>query len=294
MSVGCFERVFDIALSHEKTNKPEVRLLEPGDALLGQEKALRCVVGLLGEKEPEVLPVSPSYAVDTDQRVYRYDWVFGISVPLEREPYWNWQGPLREKSAAVVQLLIAPGKSGFGFTDISTALLGLHPSKDTRSWLESHSEQLGKSLLAAANLATETGGLGGPTGSAVGGAVSAVLRASSVISNFVSSGEAQAKNWYMYRFLDAEERCCAVEWKINKRVLLEYGPLLRGSILLAFHGAAAGTGGQEGIKMILRPNLGYYEDDELCHVRPTLKLPSDQRPELLVKPRAAVNVRSGG
>jgi hypothetical protein len=285
MSTTYVEKVFDVAVSGEKTKASNARLLSPSDDLKSGENALRCIVGLLGDTEPELVPPSPTYAVDVEQRIYRFDWIFGITVPLGREPYWNWQDPLRDENAVVVQVLISPGNSGFGFTEISTALVALNPSRDTRSWLESHSEQLGKTLVAAADVSTHIGGVV-PGGALIGGTLSAILRASSVISNFVSSGEGQTKNWYIYRFLDAEESCCALEWKINKRVLLEYGPLLRGSLLLAFHGSRAATGKDEGIRMILRPNLGYYKDDLLRHVRPTLCLPVNQRPAFVIKPRA--------
>jgi hypothetical protein len=285
------ERVFDVAVSQEQTTTPEVRWLDPADKLKSGEKALRCFVGLLGETEPELMPVSPTYCIEAEQRVYRFDWIFGIAVPLERKPYWNWQDALRDENAVVVQLLISSGTSGFGFTEISTALVALHPSRDVRSWLESHSEQLGKSLVATANVTTQLGGVV-PGGTVIGNTVGAVLRASSVISNFVSSGEGKNKNWYIYRFLDAEERCCAVEWKINKRVLLEYGPMLRGSLLLAFHGSPVGTGKDEGIRMIVRPNLGYRSEDLLCHVRPTLCLPLDKRPALVIKPQGTASTSS--
>ncbi|HXX22775.1 MAG TPA: hypothetical protein VEO19_06475 [Terriglobia bacterium] len=72
MSVSYFERVFDIALSHEKTNKPEVRLLKREDHLMGKEKALRCVVGFLERKSRKffqfrrVTPLTPtSGCIDT-------------------------------------------------------------------------------------------------------------------------------------------------------------------------------------------------------------------------------------
>src|SRR4029077_19951484 len=279
-----FEKVFDVAISEEKTNKPDVHLLKEKDGLKSGEKALRCIVALLGETEPEAIALSPTYSIEIDPKVYRYDWMFGITVPLERKPYWNWRDPLREASAFVVQLLISTSSSGFGFTELSTALVALSPSKDTRSWLESHSEQLGKSLLAGASVAEQVGGIV-PKGNLAGSALAAVLRTSSIISNFVSSGEGQNKNWYIYRFLDAEENCCAVEWQINKRVLLEYGPLLRGSLLMAFHGSRASEAKDGAIKLILRPNLGYYENDALCNIRPTLKLEDSERPQLTIKPR---------
>ena len=68
------ERVFDVAIPRDVANPKEkdkeaiVRRLKPSEALSDQERSLRCFVGLLGEVEPDVLPLSASYGLDSESR----------------------------------------------------------------------------------------------------------------------------------------------------------------------------------------------------------------------------------
>jgi hypothetical protein len=120
----------------------------------------------------------------------------------------------------------------------------------------------------------------------IGAGLSAALRVSSALSNFVTSGDDGGKNWFLYRFLDPEKQCCAIEWQINKKVLLQFGPALRGSLVLAFHGVPAA--GEKGITMQVRTQLGFRRDNPICMVAPTRALPEDQQVRLLIRPRAEV------
>src|SRR5579859_2814242 len=116
--------------------------------------------------------------------------MFGIGLPPDKPSnWWDWQGELRDENAFVVQMLISPGDSGFAITEVSAALMALNPSRDTRSWIESHAEPLGKSLVEAANVTEAVAGSG-----LVGTSLGAVLKASSVLSNFIGSGEGKKKN----------------------------------------------------------------------------------------------------
>lgn len=293
MSVTYVEQVFDVALSKEQidgklTSEHLPRYLaqgvDPVKSLKAGERVLRCIVGLLGETEPVVIPATGVAAISSEQRLYRYDWIFGISIPPNQELYWDWKKALRSKESFVVQLLIAPGKSGCGFTELSTDLVALHPSKESKSWIETHRDQLARVLTDGAALATQAG-TAFPTATAITSAVGAILQTASVLTNFISSGEGANKNWYIYRFLDAEEKCCAVEWKINRNVLEEYGPLLRGSILIAFHGATSDNPAGKEFTITLRPGLGFSEDDLLQHVRPTMALDRKEQPKLFICPK---------
>ena len=95
-------------------------------------------------------------------------------------------------------------------------------------------------------------------------------------SNFISSGEKDDKNWWIYRFLDAQKNCCVVEWNINHKVLEEYGPLLRGSIVLSFHGTSRSENGIP-ITMLLRPRLGFDRKASLNYLPPVEELDTDER-----------------
>ena len=82
-----------------------------------------------------------------------------------------------------------------------------------------------------------------------------------------------------------------MEWRINKKVLDQYGPLLRGSLVLAFHGSAEGdTSREKTVRLELRPQLGFNPRDELSRVTPTSKLGEDQQVKLEIRPRATAGI----
>lgn len=297
------QQTFDIGIMELKKPRPKVRRLKdwkPND-LKPKEKALRILVGLLGEPEPQVLSLAPTYDREQQSRMYRFDWLFGLALPIGSEDHekwepvwWNWQKKLRRKSALTVQILISQADSGFGFTDISATLLALPPSRDTRSWLEINADRLGKALADLSRL--PKGAVPGPgaVAGAVGNEVGAILRTSSIFSNFIASRKSLGRrNWFIYRYFDAEENCTAIEWRINRRVLREYGPLLRGSLVLLFHGAQAKHPEcQHGIRIEVRPGIGFYRKDELSFVQPTKVFEPKERVSLLIKPVGDPHVSS--
>jgi hypothetical protein len=288
MATKVVQRTIAFTISDYKSTRPNVGLLpSESEGLRKGQQALRCLALLMGEAEPSISPLPASYLLTSDAGVYRYDWVFGIGCLAKDTYWWDWQNALREDCAVVVQLLIdTPG--GFGFAEVSTALLGLQPSKDSRSWLDAHGEQLEQALNTLAGPAEKAVAGAQP---AIGVATGAALRAGAAISNFVRSVDAGKKNWYTYRFLDGERQCCAVEWKINKAVMLQFGPMLRGSLCLTFHGGPLQDAGRaDGITIEMRPQLGFFPDDILVMVRPTL-LP-DKRVELAIVPREPPRVQT--
>jgi hypothetical protein len=93
----------------------------------------------------------------------------------------------------------------------------------------------------------------------------------------------KTKNWFLYQFWDGEARCPVVEWNINRQVFQEYGPLLRGTLYLAFHGSTKLHSGQ--IRLRLRPQIRYHERAELEFIIPTDQLPKDEQVFLEIRPR---------
>ncbi len=104
------------------------------------------------------------------------------------------------------------------------------------------------------------------TTGAVDQRIAAAARGLSMITNLVDSGTNERKNWYLYRFLDDRLRSPAIEWRISKRVLEQYGPLMRGSVLLTFHGqpSVPAPADQPPVELVLRPNLGFHKKDPLA------------------------------
>jgi hypothetical protein len=228
---------------------------------------------LMGETKPALSPFSVEYSFDDKALAYRYDWQVGITPPKVNDEYWDWMKEIRENRAIAVQLLIDPGQSGCGFSEISAMLLALQPSKDTSSWLDQHAKNIGEGLGKLAEIAQPINTM-----------ATNIIKVSSLMSNFIGSGEQGAKNWFIYRFLDEGRRCCAVEWNINLKVLKQYGPLLRGSIILTFHGTRKKN---EPMRMLLRPRLGFGTDSDIAYVPPAEELEKELPVELLLDPTEA-------
>ncbi len=53
-----------------------------------------------------------------------------------------------------------------------------------------------------------------------------------LIANLIPSRE----NWWIYRCLDPLSHTLMIEWNITKKVLDEYGPAVRGVLIVMFHG----------------------------------------------------------
>jgi hypothetical protein len=145
------------------------------------------------------------------------------------------------------------GESGCGVSESNACLMGLLPSKGTTSIFEKNLDKLGGGLEQVAKIAGE-----------YNGTAANILKASAAVSNFIVSDEKGVKRilrmwkkkWFLYRFLDEERRCCAVEWNVSRNVVHQYGSALRGSILLAFHGNPTRD---EPLKLLLRPRLNFGE-----------------------------------
>lgn len=224
---------------------------------------------LMGEVTPVLSPLSLEYAFDGETTAYRYDWVVGISAI---EPWtFDWRRDLNDQRALCVQLLIDCGGSGLSFTEISATLLGLQPSETSTSWLERHFDKIGDSLTAISDIAKP-----------INSTAFSLLKVSAVMSNFVQAGSHDKKNWFLYRFFDETEQCSAVEWNIHKPVIQQFGPLLRGSIILTFHGTA---GGSSPIRMLLRPNLALAKTPFLQYIPPYTQLESDNPVILEITPK---------
>lgn len=268
MAIKVCEKSIDFIAKRYNQQSPEVRAYQPDPPMEKVDRRLHSIVALMGETAPLVSPLSPNYGIADDMHPFRFDWTFGVSDHPKHPWAWDWQAELRETSAMVIQLLINTAGSGVGYTELATSLLALQPTKNTQTLIERHAEKLGTAMMSIAGASEGLQALPGAS------AVAAALKTSAALASFVASGEGNGKNWYVYRFVDPTTHCACVEWKINKKVLLEYGPLLRGSLLLAFHGSPEPG---HPVKVELRPKLGFYKDGDLCHVTPT-----DVSPEVRV------------
>jgi hypothetical protein len=269
MSVVIKHTTVNVGINYiEQTHEAYGRVITGNTAPEDDEHVLPLHYSLMGEVEPDLVPLSIEYSFE-EKTSYRYDWVVGVAEPLDT---WDWHRAMefRKERAISVQLLIDCGDSGFSFSEMSPKLLGLEPSQDSSSFIDRNAVPLRESADVAAALAQ-----GIPV-------VPGILK---VGSSFIRSGEKDKKNWWTYRFFDARRKCSVVEWNISHTVLKEYGPLLRGSIVLSFHGTSRSTDPASPITMLLHPRLGFDPHKPLSYVPPVEELDTDERRvELSIEP----------
>ena len=230
-------------------------------------KVLPLHYSIIGEVEPALAPLSIDYSISPDHS-YRYDWVVGIGAPPID---WNYREELRRERAITVQLVINCNDSGVSFSDSSPMLLGLQPSLHTSSWRDRNAAANRDSVKQVAQIAQPY--------------VPVLPGVLEIASNYIgSSDDKDNKNWWMYRFFEKEFNCTVIEWNVNNKVLVEYGPLLRGSVVLSFHGDIQESG---YITLLLRPRLGFDKrsGQEVNFVPENKDLERGHRVALEVRPR---------
>lgn len=271
MSIEIKQKTVDIVFAVEK-GQLRGNVAKKQQTYQANTQALRLHFSLMGETVPKLSPLSADFSMDDKTTFCRYDWIVGATLfnPCYE---WDWFNKIAENRAVVVQLLIDPGESGCVASESNAFLMGLLPSKDTASFLETHVHKLGDSLDKLSNIAGVFNGI-----------ASGILKTSAVISNFVVSDENGHKNWFIYRFLDEKRLCCAVEWNIHRTVLHQYGSLLRGSILLAFHGNPKP---EKPLKLLLRPRLNFGDVKVAMNYDPPEEQLEKENPvELAIMPSA--------
>jgi hypothetical protein len=234
----------------------------------GSAFTLRCYLSLQGEDSPSVTAPdqqsSKSPVLPAEPTVYRYDWTFGIT--LIEGFYWDWMNSFPDNGALAIHLILNSETSHDGPEPIpvGAVLSTMHPSKNTKSLLEMVLPTVLKGTSDMAKIGAH--------------AVPPLDYLSSALmlgSNVLESSSDGRKNWFLYQFFDEKQKCPVVEWRIYKEVLIEFGPLIRGTLFLAFHRPSTPHSGK--VRIQLRPQIHYCEDDELCYIIPTSKLQSENQ-----------------
>jgi len=300
MSISSMNRVLDLAIP-DLSNKASCRLYYgpaqerpsiklDSDAYKKYKESgnvLRWYFGLMGETSPTLSPLSVDVAGDKDYLVYRYDWVFGISIPNVLVPdqnqdpndeqkgqlWWDWQKKLTTGTCMAVQVIISPEDPQLAYTCVATNLNVLPPSRDEKSWLQRNRKGVIEFVKSGTKIAEEWH-------------PGIITKTLATLSNSLDAqAPGEERNWFIYQFVDPDSHSCAVEWRVYKKVLEQYGPLLRGSLVLAFHGSH-GKGEQKGIRLVLRPQLGFNQEDDLKRVTPTENLKGSEQVQLAILPVA--------
>jgi len=267
---------FDFLAKNYTATSPEIDILKAGfdrskiRAQPDYEENFiqRWYLSLQGDDTPTTSSARIDQSGSSD-RIYRYDWAFGITVI--QGYWWDWQKDLCEDGALAVHLLIEPACNALEAVPLGGTLSALRPSRNTRSAWELVGPEIAKTAASTVKIGAH----------AVPGLeyLSAPLVAT---SNVLDSYTGSKKNWFLYQFLDEGKRCATVEWRIDRRVMREYGPLLRGTLLLAFYGSAKFHPGS--IRIHLRPQARYHCKGDIDFIVPTDHLPEDERVFLDVTP----------
>jgi len=270
MSIRVKRTNLDFLVRDYKSAERRIEILPPGSAVSNHRAQpahpdnfiQRWYLSLTGEDAPLVSKTEVSREKPSEQAVYRYDWAFGITL-LEGF-WWDWMNELPDESALAVHMALQPSENAPEAAPVLATLSALSPSRNTKSLWESAGALLPK---AAAEMAKK----GSAAIPALDYASSGLMFASNVLDSYTDS----RKNWFLYQFYDEKLNSPMIEWRINKKVLQEYGPLLRGTLFLAFHGAPKAAPGS--IKILLRPHIRFSKISELDFIAPTNSLsPQDQ------------------
>lgn len=227
-------------------------------------KYLKFYTSIIGENTPYLREFDSNYIGDIKMS-YRYDWLFGISCIPETNKaklHWDWKNKLRNSNSIKIQLLFELNNdTNLFFHIISANLLCLNPSKDTSPWYEKSRDSISNSLNSIANITKDYSKI-----------ASDVFNVANTLTNFIPSDD-NDKNWYLYKFLDQEKNCFAIEWHINKKVIEQFGPMLQGSIVTNFYGTQDKN---QKLKLKIRPFISFTEKYDLCYLSPYESLKYDQ------------------
>jgi hypothetical protein len=279
--------MFDFLAEEYKSKSPRVKILSADLSKttdLSEIKAQpdpdnknnfvqRWYLSLQGEDSPITSETALSQEGGPDPRVYRYDWAFGMT--LIEGFWWDWQHDLRDKDSAIrVHVVLKPIGDAPEVVPVGATLSALHPSKNTKSIWEVAGSKIPRT-------AAEMAKIGASALPLLNYASTGLMFTSNVLDSYTEN----QKNWFLYQFFDEKLKCPTVEWNINKQVIEEYGPLLRGTLFAAFYGSTKAHPGS--IRVLLRPQVSYLKESSLDFVVPTGKLEDNQQVYLEIKPKDA-------
>jgi hypothetical protein len=289
MAVQIRRKCFDFVAREYASKHPGVEVVSGTPGASGQQAdegyaqykkneafTLRCYLSLRGEANPVVYsgsqPSPQAFAPAADATIYRYDWAFGIT--LIEGFYWDWMDELQEDGALAIHLVLKPNPlaSGPEAIPMAASLSALHPSRNTKSVVE---RVLPTLLEGAAGMAK--------IGADAFAPLNYLSSGLTLGSNLLASSTGDKPNWFLYQFFDEQQRCPVVEWRINKTVLMEFGPLIRGTLLLAFQEPAESNSG--AVQILLRPQIRYCPNDAICFIIPTNKMEPEDQVFLEVHPK---------
>jgi hypothetical protein len=278
MATGVKKSVFTVLVEDYTTPTHRVTILPP-DTNFATVRARprfkhnivqQWYLSLQGEESPGLSETEGAAQDDKKTRVYRYDWAFGVT--LIRGFWWDWMADLADEDALAVHLVLQQD-GDIDAIPIAGTLNALHPSRNTQSLWERTWPLLPKTAADVAKV-----------GSAAIPALNYVATGLMATSNVIESQTARQKNWFLYQFVDELRHCPTVEWRINRKVFEEYGPLIRGALFVAFYGDPSQP---SRLKMSLRPQVRFSRARDLDFIVPTDALHPGKQVYLDIAPQAS-------
>lgn len=277
MSTRIKRKVFDFLAENYKTTAPKIHILSQDfdpTAIQAQPQHKenfieRWYLSLQGEEHPLFSRTTFPEENSKEQHIYRYDWAFGITVI--QSFWWDWMEELCDESAIAIHIVLEPIGEAPEAVPVFATLSALHPSRNTESFLDIVSK-LPKTAAEMVKITT-------PAIPFMDYVSSGFMLASNAIDSYTEN----QKNWFLYQFFDEQFNCPTVEWRINKKVLREYGPLLRGSLFLAYNGSTASSPGR--VRILLRPQIRYCEKSDLNFIIPTNEIEKEKQVYIEVIPK---------
>jgi hypothetical protein len=278
MATQIKKKVFDFLVKDYKTTSRHVEILseEPNPKIIKAQPddksnfIQRWYLSLQGEDNPFFSSTTISQESATEQHIYRYDWAFGIAVI--KGYWWDWMEELSDESSLAIHVVLEPIEDAPEAIPISATLSALHPSRNTKSIWELTWPKIPKAAAEMTKIAI-------PAFPPLNYVSSGLMLTSNILDSYTEN----QKNWFLYQFLDERLKCPTVEWRINRKVLNEYGPLLRGTLFIAFHGSTESSPGR--VRVLLRPEIRYCPKSDLDFIIPTDKLEKEQQVFIEVKPK---------
>jgi hypothetical protein len=289
MTVQVKRACLDFVVRDYASNEPRITIVPETDGnaagrplvkwTKNKEFSLRCYMSLQGEDAPVASAEDHKASeLPAEHAVYRYDWAFGIT-PVEGY-YWDWMNAFPRNGALAIHLVLKPEpyEDTSEAIPVSAVLTTLRPSRNFRSFLEQILPTFLKGTAGMAKIGAQT--------------LPPLDYLSSGLtlgSNVLESRSRGRKNWFLYQFLDEKLKSPVVEWRIYRKVLKEYGPLIRGSLYLAFPKPLKPNAGR--LRILLRPQIHYYKDDEICYIIPTNKMQPENPVFIDVSPSYGVSAK---
>lgn len=244
------------------TNQPVTRQLTDSDKLQNGAHILSAYSSLMGPAEVQANantpPIGGSFAL------CHLDWHFGVAGH-PKDPEFDWRDSLRSSRSMAVQIRVDVPQC-VEFLEVNADLMGLQPFNRVLVHTSGSGQMFSGLVGSAASSDVSEHLLGlipviGQFAALAAASVKLVAKSTTQDQQQKADDEA-AQPFSLYRYTDPKG-VRAIEWLISKSIVRQWGPLLKGSLDLAFFST-----NPEPVQVMvtLCPRLGFKPNDDLAYV----------------------------